>query len=175
MLRNETRWLQPGEYLSGVLAACIGLGLRRALPRAVAWVEEATWHSGTATRIADGTVNGLDFIGIGIAGLLEQPTIGLERIGRVSERLASTHPSRISVAGYQVALTSFHFRLERARAPFEEAVSKFRAQKLPPWNCPYNLSTFWIVHAYGRLSQALHAPKPSAPSASAWPPRPCAS
>jgi diguanylate cyclase (GGDEF)-like protein len=159
VLRNETRWLQPGEYLSGVLAACIGLGLRGRILEQVAWVEEATWHSGTATRIADGTVNGLDFIGIAIAGLLEQPTIGLERIGRVSDRLASTHPSRISVAGYQVALTNFHFGLNELGAPFEDAVAKFRAQKLPPWNCPYNLSTFWIVHAYGRLSQALHAPE----------------
>ncbi|MFZ0171530.1 MAG: protein kinase, partial [Acidimicrobiales bacterium] len=60
VLRHETRWLQPGEYLSGVLAACIGLGLRGRILEQVAWVEEATWHSGTATRIADGTVNGLD-------------------------------------------------------------------------------------------------------------------
>ena len=156
VLRHETRWLQPGEYLSGVLAACIGLGLRGRILEQVAWVEEATWHSGTATRIADGTVNGLDFVGIGIAGLLEQPTLGLERITRVNERFASTQQSRISMAGYQVALTTFHFGLNELGDPFEQAISEFRSQKLPPWNCPYNLSSFWIVQAYGRLAQLLN-------------------
>jgi len=157
VLRHETRWLQPGEYLSGVLAACIGLGLRGRILEQVAWVEEATWHSGTATRIADGTVNGLDFVGIAIAGLLEQPTLGLERISRVKERFASTQPSRISLAGYQVALTMFHFGLNEFGRPFEQAISEFRAQKLPPWNCPYNLSSFWIVQAFGRLSQLINS------------------
>jgi diguanylate cyclase (GGDEF)-like protein len=158
VLRHETRWLQPGEYLSGVLAACIGLGMRGRILEQVAWVEEATWHSGTATRIADGTVTGLDFVGIGISGLLEQPTLGLERLARVRERFASTQPSRLSVAGYQVALTTFHYGLNELGLPFEQSISAFRAQKLPPWNCPYNLSMFWIMQAYGRLSQLLNSP-----------------
>ncbi len=156
VLRHEARWLQPGEYLSGVVAACIGLALRGRIMEQVAWVEEATWHSGTATRIADGAVNGLDFVGIGIAGLLEQPTLGLERISRVNERFSGTQPSRISIAGYEVALATFHFGLNELGVPFEEAVSEFRARKLPPWNCPYNLSLFWVVQALGRLSQVFH-------------------
>ncbi len=155
VLRHEARWLQPGEYLSGVLAACVGLGLRGRVLEQVAWVEEATWHSGRATRLDNGAVNGLDFVGIAIAGLLEQPTLGLERIARVNERFAAAEPSRIAVAGYQVALATFHFGLNELGQPFEEAVARFRAQRLRPWNCPYNLSSFWIVQALARLSQLL--------------------
>jgi len=156
VLHQEMRWLQPGEYLSGVLAACIGLGLRGRIFEQVAWVDEATWHSGPATRVADGTVNGLDYIGIAIAGLLEQPTIGIERITRVRQQLAQLQPSRISVAGYHVALANFHFGLNELGPPFEQAINEFKAQRLPPWNCPYNLSSFWLVQAYGRLAQLLN-------------------
>jgi diguanylate cyclase (GGDEF)-like protein len=156
VLRQEARWLQPGEYLSGVLAACIGLGLRGRILEQVSWLDEATWHSGPATRLAEGAVTGLDYVGIGIAGLLEQPTIGIERITRVRERLAQLQPSRISVAGYHVALANFHFGLNELGPPFEQAINEFKAQHLPPWNCPYNLSSFWLVQAYGRVSQLLN-------------------
>jgi diguanylate cyclase (GGDEF)-like protein len=157
VLRTEARWLQPGEYLSGVLAACIGLGLRGRIFEQVAWIDEATRHASTATRIAEGTVNGLDFVGIAISGLLEQPTVGLERISRVRDSLAGTKTSRISLAGYEVALANFHFGLNELGAPFEQAIDQFRALKLPPWNCPYNLSSFWIVQAYGRIAQMLNS------------------
>jgi len=157
VLRQEARWLQPGEYLAGVLAVCIGLGLRGRVLEQVAWLEEATWHSGPATQVAEGTITGLDYVGIGIAGLLEQPTVGIERLTRVRQALTDMQPSRISVAGFQVALASFHFGLNELGPPFEEAINDFHAQKLPPWNCPYNLSSFWIVQAYGRVSQLLSA------------------
>lgn len=157
VLRHETRWLQPGEYLNGVQVACIGLGLRGRILEQVAWVEEATWHSGAVTRIADGSVTGLDFVGIGISGLLEQPTLGLERIAHVNEQFTSTQPSRISVAGFQAALATFHFGLNELGRPFEDAVAGFRAEKLRPWNCPYNLSSFWIVQALGRIAQLLNS------------------
>jgi diguanylate cyclase (GGDEF)-like protein len=159
VLRTESRWLQPGEYLSGVLAACIGLGLRGRILEQVAWIDEATRHAGTSNQIAEGTVNGLDFVGIAIAGLLEQPTVGLERIALVREHLAESTTSRISLAGYQVALANFHFGLNELGAPFEQAIEQFRTLKLPPWNCPYNLSSFWIVQAYGRIAQLLNSPE----------------
>ncbi|HEV8065275.1 MAG TPA: diguanylate cyclase, partial [Acidimicrobiales bacterium] len=123
----------------------------------VAWVDEATWHSGPATRIAQGTINGLDFIGIGIAGLLEQPSVGIERITYVSEQMKQMQPSRIAQAGYQVALATFNFGLNELGEPFEKAITDFRARKLPPWSCPYNLSSFWLIQAYGRISQLLNA------------------
>jgi diguanylate cyclase (GGDEF)-like protein len=156
VLRTETRWLQPGEYLSGVLAACIGLGLRGRILEQVAWIDEATRHAGT-TRISEGAVNGLDFVGIAVSGFLEQPTVGLERINRVRDYLAEATTSRISHAGYQVALSNFHFGLNELGAPFEQAIVEFRSQKLPPWNCPYNLSSFWVVQAYGRIAQLLNS------------------
>jgi diguanylate cyclase (GGDEF)-like protein len=161
ILRQEARWLQPGEYLNAVLALCIGLGLRGRILEQVAWVDEATWHSGPATRIAEGTINGLDFIGIGIAGLLEQPTVGIERITHVNDQLSQMQPSRIALAGYQVALTTFNFGLNELGEPFEKAINDFRARKLPPWNCPYNLSSFWLIQAYGRINQLLNAPSDS--------------
>ncbi|MGH9169837.1 MAG: diguanylate cyclase [Acidimicrobiales bacterium] len=158
VLRQEARWLQPDEYLSAVLALCTGLGLRGRILEQVAWVDEATWHSGPATRIAEGAITSLDFIGISIAGLLEQPTIGIERITRVNEQISQMKPSRIAQAGYQVALTSFNFGLNELGEPFEQAIRDFRARKLPPWNCPYNLSSFWLMQAYGRIAKLLNAP-----------------
>ena len=163
VLRRETRWLDPGEYLSGVAMTCVGLGLRGRILEQVAWLDEATWHAAPSTR-GEGGVSALDYLGIAIAGILEQPTVGLERITNVHEIVEATKPSRVAVAGYQVALATFHFGLNDLGDPFDDAVAAFHAAKLRPSNCPYTFSSFWLCQAYGRIAQALHAPDAERPA-----------
>jgi diguanylate cyclase (GGDEF)-like protein len=158
VLRQESRWLQPGEYLGGVIMVCVGLGLRGRILEQVAWLDEATWHVAPSARSELG-ISGLDFLGIGIAGILEQPTVGLDRLTRVRAAIEQMKPSRVAVAAYQVALTNFHFGLNELGEPFEKALAAFHDAGLPPWNCPYAVSSFWVCQAYGRIAQALHAPE----------------
>lgn len=92
VLREQARWLQPGEYVRGMVGLLVGLSLRGRLLEQVAWLEDARWHSSAAGK--DEAVSGLDFLGIALAGLLEHPSAGLELITKVHERLAESKPSR---------------------------------------------------------------------------------
>ncbi len=161
-LRQESRWLSAGEVATGVLQLCLGLALRGRLLDEVSWLDEGQWHTrpqpgGTAPQ----HVRPLDFVGISLAGYLDQPTSGLEQIRRVRERAEKTRQTRIMRAGFQLALANFHFGLNELGEPFEEAAAGFRSAKLRPWSCPYGFSAFWIIQAFARIAQLTAAEPPT--------------
>ncbi|HLI42985.1 MAG TPA: diguanylate cyclase [Acidimicrobiales bacterium] len=157
-LRQDLRWLSTGEMVTGVVQLCHGLALRGRVLEEISWLDEALWHvRPEAAGGGEQEIRSFDFVGISLAGFLDQPSAGLDRIRRVEEYLASVKPSRMMLASYQLALASFHFGLNELGEPFDKAVESFRAKRLPPWNCPYTFSSFWAVQAYGRVAQLLAA------------------
>jgi diguanylate cyclase (GGDEF)-like protein len=156
-LRQEARWLSPGETSTGLLHLCLSLALRGRILDEAAWFDEALWYGRAVGPEGEQDVRVFNFLGIALAGFLEQPSSGLERIRRVSRHFEARQPTRVAMAGYQLSLTSFHFGLNELGGPFDEAVAAFRAARLPPWNCPYVFSAFWVVQALGRVAQLLTA------------------
>lgn len=163
VLRHDERFLQPSEYLSGVVATCIGLGLRGRVLEQVGWLDQARRHASTVEAASTG-VNGLDLISICIAGLLDQPTAGLERITRAREQLKTSGASKLWITGYHAALAVFHFGLDELGDPFERAVKEFRSAGISVRRCPYDLSFFYVVQAFARVAQGLQAPAADRPS-----------
>ncbi len=155
-LRQDARWLPAGEVATGVLQLCLSLALRGRVLEEVSWLDEGLWHARPqAAGGAEQEVRSFDFVGIALAGFLDQPSAGLERIRRVSARFEVMPPSRLMAAGYQLALANFHFGLNELGKPFDDAVEGFRSSKLRPFNCPYIFSSFWAIQAYGRVAQLL--------------------
>jgi diguanylate cyclase (GGDEF)-like protein len=155
-LRHDARWLSAGERATGVLQLCLGLALRGRVLDEVSWLDEALWHARSRSPgSGELDVRAFDFVGISLAGFLDQPSAGLERIRHVSSQFETVQPTRLVMASYQLALTSFHFGLKELGEPFDEAVARFRASRLPPWNCPYTFSIFWALQAFGRVAQLL--------------------
>ncbi|MHB8245455.1 MAG: diguanylate cyclase [Acidimicrobiales bacterium] len=158
-LRHDARWLPSGELTTAVMQLCLGLALRGRVLEEVSWLDEALQRAGQQAP-GGGTAHeswSFDFLSIALAGFLDQPSAGLERIRRSTLRLEAMQPSSITSAAYQLALVNFHFGLNELGEPFDKAVKAFRAAKLPPWNCPYGFSAFWAVQAYGRVGQLLSA------------------
>ena len=156
-LRQDSRWLSAGEMSTGVLQLCLSLALRGRVLEEVTWLDQALARGRPVGQNGEQDVRAFDFVGIALAGFLDQPSAGLERIRRVSEHFESQPPSRVTLAAYQLALTSFHFGSNELGEPFEEAVARFHSAKLPPWNCPYAFSAFWAIQAFGRVGQLLSA------------------
>ncbi|MGO9197068.1 MAG: diguanylate cyclase [Acidimicrobiales bacterium] len=157
-LRQDARWLPAGEMATGVLQLCLSLALRGRILEEVSWLDEGLWHA--RPQSAGGPeqeVRSFDFVGIALAGFLDQPNAGLERIRRVSTRFEAVPPSRLMSAAYQLSLANFHFGLNELGEPFDEAIGGFRASRLRPFNCPYVFSSFWAVQAFGRVGQLLSA------------------
>lgn len=155
VLRDDARWLRPGEYVKAMSELLSGLVVRGRILEQVAWLDEARWH--TAALGKESSVTGLDFLAIAVAGLLEQPTAGVEQMSKVEERLADTRPSRTTRAAYQVALTLFHYGLNELGPPFEDALREFKECGIPPRTCPQDLAIFYVAQAYARVGQALAA------------------
>ncbi|MGH9292978.1 MAG: diguanylate cyclase [Acidimicrobiales bacterium] len=156
VIRSEGRFLQPAAYAAGVMTACVSLGLRGRILEQVGWLDQARWH----VKASEGdpvAVSGLDLVAIAIAGLLEQPTTGLERVTRVAERLERGPVSPMLAAGFDVALATFHFGLNELGEPFERAVTAYSARRFPTRRCPYAFSFFYVAQAFARLAQGLRA------------------
>jgi|GEM_PF-2014719 len=155
VLRDDARWLRPGEYVRAMSTLLSGLVVRGRILEQVAWLEEARWH--TAALGKGSSVTGLDFLAVAVAGLLEQPTAGVEHMGRIDERLEGTSPSRTTRAAHQAALALFHYGLSELGPPFEDALHEFKQCRIPPRRCPRELTVFYVAQAYARVGQALAA------------------
>jgi diguanylate cyclase (GGDEF)-like protein len=157
VVRDDARWLRPGEYIRAMSELLGGLVVRGRILEQVAWLDEARWH--TAALGKESSVTGLDFLAVAVAGLLEQPTVGVEQISKIEERLAGVVPSPTARAAYQAALALFHFGLNELGEPFEHAVNEFKATGIAPKDAPQSLAVFYVAQAYARVGQALAAPE----------------
>lgn len=156
LLRQDSRYLSEGEASTGVLQLCCNLALRGRVLEEVVWLDEALWH-GKPAGAGQQELRSFDFVGIALAGFLDQPSAGLERIRRVDDLFTARPPTRMAAASYDLALALFHFGLDELGEPFDGAVAKFRSAKMPPFNAPYIFSSFWAVQAFGRIAQLLAA------------------
>ncbi len=155
-LRQDSRWLGYGETTNGVVHLCLGLALRGRVLEEVAWLDEALWH-GSPNRL-DYRVRSLDFAGIALAGFLDQPSAGLERIRRLTQAFDQGPASKNAAAAYQLSLALFHFGLGELGAPFDDAIAQFRTARFSPMSWPYVLAAFWPVQALGRIGQVVGCP-----------------
>jgi diguanylate cyclase (GGDEF)-like protein len=161
-LRQDSRWLTPIETSIGVVQLCLGLALRGRVLEVVSWLDEATWHGKGDGH--EGTLRSIDFVGVAMAGLLDQPSVGLERIRRLSEIVVPGKVSRSSYAGYNLGLAWFHFGLGDLGEPFDEAIAGVRGAGFRAWSYPYVLAGLWPVQAFGRIGQLLSAPPEEVPA-----------
>lgn len=168
-LHEGARFLPAGEISTGSMQLCLNLALRGRVLEEVSWLDEAIWHarSPLSRAGAEGqrAARWSDFVGIALAGFLDQPSAGLERIRQVSSIQSGAEPSRMASAAYQLALANFHFGLNELGEPFESAIAAVRKAKVRPWSYPYMLASFWPVQAYARIAQLLSAGPEESPAA----------
>jgi diguanylate cyclase (GGDEF)-like protein len=144
------------------LHLCLGLALRGRLFEEVSWLDESVWHGKTSH--GETPRRSFDFLGISLAGYLEQPSIGLERIRRVTAGLTSETVSKSSTASYNLALAGFHFGLGELGQPFDDAIKAVQSARFRPFSWPYVLASFWPVQAFGRIAQLLQASSEDRPA-----------
>jgi len=160
ILREQGRWLDLADYHSAVTVLCIGLGMRGRVFEENAWYEEARHH--TRRGELDPELTPLSFLGIALAGLLGQPTLGVERIAAVERLLKDpAHATAATRAALGLALAHFHLALGEIGEPFERAVATFESARIRPATAASHLRPFWVVKAQGRLAQAQHAGTPT--------------
>ena len=155
LLRDHGRYLDPIDYQLAVAVLCIGLALRGYIH------EESLWYEEAARRMhlleENRNVSAVAYLGIAVAGVAGQPSIGLERIAAVERVIEALGGTRSMVAAYYNSLALFHFGLGELGEPFEDAVAGFATMRIRPMTAPLYYRPFWIVKAFARLSQAAVA------------------